>query len=279
MHERLNQIYQTYVIDLRRKADFRAKNEIPSESKILIVLLTVMGGLIFLRYYGNANAVRGWVPILRYIVGHEVAENLYALLFGADRVLIFSKVYWAMVRIFVYILVPLIVCVVFLSDGTLSSLYAQLGLKKCEWQDLPFYGACLMVVAPFVVIASYEPSFQNKYPFYKLSADESMWPWFICWEILYSLQFVGLEIFYRGFMLHGLKGRFGYGSIYVMMLPYMMIHFGKPMPECIGSVVAGFALGTLSLKSGSIWGGVFLHVAVAWLMDGMSLFHQGRLHW
>jgi membrane protease YdiL (CAAX protease family) len=53
-----------------------------------------------------------------------------------------------------------------------------------------------------------------------------------------------------------------------------MIHFSKPLPECIGSIFAGFILGWLSYKSKSIWGGVFLHVSVAISMDLLSALHQ-----
>jgi hypothetical protein len=69
----------------------------------------------------------------------------------------------------------------------------------------------------------------------------------------------------------------GYGSIFAMMIPYAMIHFGKPLPEAIGSVITGFVLGTLSIKHKSIWGGVFLHVSAACSMDFYALWHTGRL--
>jgi hypothetical protein len=49
------------------------------------------------------------------------------------------------------------------------------------------------------------------------------------------------------------------------------------MPEAIGSIVAGFVLGTLALKSGSIWWGALAHVTVAVTMDLLSLWHRGFL--
>jgi hypothetical protein len=56
-----------------------------------------------------------------------------------------------------------------------------------------------------------------------------------------------------------------------------MIHFGKPLSECLGSVVAGIALGTLALRTGSIYGGVVVHCGVAWSMDLFALAHSGAL--
>ena len=65
--------------------------------------------------------------------------------------------------------------------------------------------------------------------------------------------------------------------MWVMIVPYVMIHFEKPFAECLGAIVAGFVLGTLSLRTGSMWWGAAIHTVVAWSMDLLSLGHQGRL--
>jgi membrane protease YdiL (CAAX protease family) len=62
-----------------------------------------------------------------------------------------------------------------------------------------------------------------------------------------------------------------------MMLPYCMIHFTKPLPEACASIVAGLALGLMSLKTRSIWLGAALHITVALSMDLASLARQGFL--
>jgi membrane protease YdiL (CAAX protease family) len=95
------------------------------------------------------------------------------------------------------------------------------------------------------------------------------------WQCLYLSQFFALEFFFRGFIIHGIKKRFGFYSIFVMMIPYVMIHFQKPMPETFGAVLAGVVLGTLSLKSRSIWLGVAIHYAVAITMDLTALWQKG----
>jgi membrane protease YdiL (CAAX protease family) len=76
-------------------------------------------------------------------------------------------------------------------------------------------------------------------------------------------------------MVHGLKEKFGFYSIFVMMVPYCMIHFQKPMPETIGAILAGIILGALSLKSRSIWLGVAIHYSVAITMDIAALYQKG----
>ena len=54
-----------------------------------------------------------------------------------------------------------------------------------------------------------------------------------------------------------------------MIVPYCMIHYGKPMPETLGAIVAGLILGTLAMRTRSIWGGVLIHIGVA-IDDGRA---------
>jgi membrane protease YdiL (CAAX protease family) len=85
------------------------------------------------------------------------------------------------------------------------------------------------------------------------------------------VQFFCVEFFFRGFLIFMLRPRFGYGAIAVMVVPYSMIHFAKPMPEAMAAVVGGVILGWLAFKTQSIWGGVLLHVAVALSMDVLAM--------
>ncbi len=62
-----------------------------------------------------------------------------------------------------------------------------------------------------------------------------------------------------------------------MVVPYVMIHFRKPMFETVGAVIAGSVLGVLSLRTGSIWGGFLIHIAVAISMDVAAMAIRGAL--
>jgi membrane protease YdiL (CAAX protease family) len=62
-----------------------------------------------------------------------------------------------------------------------------------------------------------------------------------------------------------------------MVVPYNMLHFGKPMPEALAAIVGGIVLGTLSLKTRSIWWGAALHISIALTMDVCALVHMGRV--
>lgn len=131
------------------------------------------------------------------------------------------------------------------------------------------YVVLFLLTLPLVVLASTRPAFLHTYPFYRMAARSPLD--FVAWEVLYALQFLSLEFFFRGFLLHTLKRDLGAHAIFVAVVPYCMIHFQKPMPEALGAIVAGLVLGTLSLRTGSVLGGAAVHVAVAVTMDVLAL--------
>lgn len=133
---------------------------------------------------------------------------------------------------------------------------------------LPYLGLFALVL-PLLVLASLRPEFRAYYPFYRRAGD-SLFD-LLFWEALYAFQFFCVEFFFRGFLLTGSFARLGSLSVFAAMLPYCMVHFTKPVLEVLGAIPAGIVLGVLALRTGSIWGGVLLHVAVAWTMDALAL--------
>ncbi len=128
-----------------------------------------------------------------------------------------------------------------------------------------------LFMLPLIYWVAQSPAFIQKYPFYKPSLNEPLTQYFIWWELLYFIQFIGVEFFFRGFLIHTTKHRFGIYSVFVSVLPYVMTHFGKPLPETIGAIGAGIVLGILSYESKSIIPGIFLHYAVAVTMDILAV--------
>jgi membrane protease YdiL (CAAX protease family) len=105
------------------------------------------------------------------------------------------------------------------------------------------------------------------------------WNDLLMWEGMYAGQFIGVEFFFRGFLVGGLSRYIGVLAVPVSVIPYMMIHFSKPWPEAAGAIFAGLILGWLAWKLKSIWGGVCVHCAVAVSMDLLALSHKGQLPW
>lgn len=179
--------------------------------------------------------------------------------------------YWSVWQFFVYVVVPLLVVKLVLRQRWRDYGLKFRGMFNYWWVYLGMY----LTILPLVLLVSTTESFRRTYPFYHLGADESLWPRFWIWQIFYSLQFISLEIFFRGFIVHGTKRRLGIYSIFVMMIPYCMIHFGKPLPETIGAIIAGIVLGFMSLKTRSVWLGAASHISVALTMDFAALAQRG----
>ncbi len=180
--------------------------------------------------------------------------------------------WWAFTRVFGYIVFPMAAWKIFFRKDSLLDMGLRVkGLLSHAW----IYGLCLAVVLPAVFIVARSPDFGNYYPFYKLSSRS--WLDFLCWEAMYFAQFFALEVFFRGFWLSGLRHTLGSGAIFAMCVPYCMIHYGKPYLEAAGAVVAGVALGSLSMRTRSIYSGFLVHVSVALLMDLLALANKNGL--
>jgi membrane protease YdiL (CAAX protease family) len=180
-----------------------------------------------------------------------------------------DQLQWGLGTSFAYIAIPL---------AYLALTRAPIRDYNLSWRGtqrhLPMYLAMLVLMGLPILIVSATGDYQRIYPFYD-SAHRS-WTDLIAWELVYGLQFVGLEFFFRGFLLHGLRPALGHAAIFVMVVPYCMLHFGKTWSESLAAIVAGIILGTLAMRWRSIWGGVLIHWTVAISMDAASLLRQGR---
>lgn len=179
-------------------------------------------------------------------------------------------IYWSIWSSFFYFVVP--GCIIkFIWKEKLS----DYGFKiKGALNGWPIYVGMFLIIIPCVIFVSYEKGFQATYPFYEPPRENFMGKMLV-WEIFYAMQFITLEFFFRGFMVHGLKHKLGIYAIFAMVVPYCMIHFTKPLPECLGSIIAGIVLGTLSYKYKSVILGACIHISVAISMDFLSLWHKG----
>ncbi|MFH1807988.1 MAG: CPBP family intramembrane glutamic endopeptidase, partial [Pseudomonadota bacterium] len=158
---------------------------------------------------------------------------------------------------------------------------AELGLGLGEWR----LGGKLAVLAyavmlPFVVGAAMTETFVQHYPLSSFVATQAVSWWrdgsgllgvVLAHEAGYALYFVGWEFFFRGFLTVALARYIGPVAILVQTLPFALLHVGKPLPEALGSIVAGVALGALALRTRSCWWGVLLHIAVALTMDVLAI--------
>jgi membrane protease YdiL (CAAX protease family) len=180
-----------------------------------------------------------------------------------------AYVWWTGMHLLTFVLLPWLVIRVCLREK-MRDFGWRINETAHHWRG---YLLLLSPILVFVVLVSLGEEFVNHYPFYRLAGRS----WFdlIVWELLYLSQFVFLEFFFRGFMLNALRPAMGANAIWVMCVPYLMIHFPKLWLEATGAILFGLFLGILALRSRSIWGGVLVHAGVALSMDIAALLRKG----
>jgi membrane protease YdiL (CAAX protease family) len=239
--------------------------------KIIIVTVTVAVCLTIQRYLWIPDVLALGLRLLALVQPEDSVSELQAALRASESSRIGSLFYWCLTCLLVYFVIPALV-IRFLLRERLRDYGVKL---KSAFASFWLYALMMAIMVPLVIGVSRDEHFQRVYPFYPLLPGEALWPNFWRWEVLYALQFFALEFFFRGFIVHGTKHRFGVYAVFVMMVPYCMIHFAKPVQETFAAIVAGIVLGIMSLKTRSIWMGAVLHVSVALSMDFAALWRKG----
>jgi membrane protease YdiL (CAAX protease family) len=237
------------------------------DRKAIFAFIYTAVGLTAIFYLKNQDSVAAFLTATGFhnfgdIISRSPDNNLPAL--G----------WWVAVVTAFYFLIPAL-CIKYFYGEKLS----DYGL---DFRIEPGFGklfvSALGVMLPLVYLMSLTASFATKYPFLKIhNGDPYIGATLLIWELIYFVQFFGLEFFFRGFLVHSLKTALGIYSIFAMTVPYCMIHFGKPPAETLAAIAAGIFLGWLSYRSGNIWMGLLLHCTVAFSMDIMALYNKGLL--
>lgn len=183
---------------------------------------------------------------------------------GADQAFYRHSINWV-IRV-VVLLIPVYI-VWLLKDKGLQPLY---GTKPLD--NLKPYLIMLLVMVPMVALASTQTDFLQVYPKAKLLNHIPINTWVDKWryavfELSYGLDFVSIEFFFRGFLILSLMQICGMHCIIPVACFYCTIHLGKPMGEAISSFFGGTFLGIVAYNTGSVWGGLLVHLGIAWMME------------
>jgi membrane protease YdiL (CAAX protease family) len=93
-----------------------------------------------------------------------------------------------------------------------------------------------------------------------------------------ALDLVSTEFLLRGFLMFALLRAIGPFGVVVAVVPFVMIHIGKPDVEALSTLGGGLVFGWLNWRTGSIWASAGYHVAVqtmvivaaaAWTVPGL----------
>lgn len=190
--------------------------------------------------------------------------NLFEQYQFHPQVYLIEYLYWFIGDFITFFVLPLFIVHFFFKEKT-SSYGLQIGDYRVGFKISFIF---ILVMLPIIWVASASNSFANVYP--HLSSARQSWMIFLIYELGLFVYMIAWEFIWRGYMLFGLYEKFGYYSIFIQMIPFVILHNGKPMVETLGSILAGLALGFLALRTKSIFYCVLAHMSVMFSIDLIS---------
>lgn len=251
----------------------------PLMSSSIMFPFLVICGLMY-----NFKINRSWIKSREFwllfgiafvVIGFQRSFFLhYFLLDRLESVerLFAGKLLWYLKSYFTTIIPLLIFYVLYEKNKDPGSHWYGLNLRETDFRP---YFFLIGVVFMGIGLASFIGDLTRYYPRFDKSGGQIFaqsngfpeWLSMGVFELLYGMNFLTVEFFFRGFLVIGFIRVLGGGAVMAMVGAYVFLHFGKPMTECISSAFGGYLIGIMAFKSKKIWGGVALHVALAWSME------------
>lgn len=242
----------------------------------LAYYLTALPKLYFCKSKGVLHDKRFWIKsfvflaMLGLVAGFSILES-WAKMYQDYEYYYISKLA-ANLRFLAVFIFPLFV-IWKIADKNLPNMYG-FTFKNL---DIKPYLIMLLIMLPLIAVASTQTDFLATYPKFK--------PWFpqgdvfglsrfqmsAIYEVTYGVNFVSLELFFRGAMVIGMVAIMGRHAVLPMAVTYCFLHFGKPMAECISSFFGGYLLGIIAMYTRSIFGGCIVHMGIAFLMETAAM--------
>lgn len=175
--------------------------------------------------------------------------------------------YWNTVLYYPAKLLLIAIClfIIWRNTGKDGSRYGT----KLQGFSLKPYLIMLLLMLPLIALASTQHDFLTIYPklLHVRSVASTGWWQKLLYELSYGCDFINIELFFRGFLILAFAPIVGKDCILPMAVFYCTIHFGKSLGECISSFFGGIILGVVSYNTRNIYGGLIVHLGIAWLME------------
>lgn len=191
-------------------------------------------------------------------------ENFFEHYQFHPQVYLIEYLYWFIGDFITFLILPVLIIKFFIKEK-ISNYGLRIGDYKVGLKITLIY---ILIMLPLVWFVSSQNSFANVYP--HLPSARDSWTVFLIYELGLIIYILAWEFVWRGFMLFGLYEKFGLYSIFIQMIPFVILHNGKPMLETFGSILAGLALGILALRTKSIFYCVLAHMSVMFSIDLFS---------
>lgn len=192
-------------------------------------------------------------------------ENLSEWIKNSSDTYLFEFLYWFTGDTLLALL-PSFIIIHFVFKEKIS----EFGFKIGDWKfGLKFSLIFILFMSVILWFVTSSQEFIIKYPL--LTSVKYSATTFLVYEIGMLFYLIGWEFTWRGFMLFGLEKKFGFYSIFFQMIPFTILHFGKPFLETIGSIPGAIAFGILALRTRSFYYCVIVHFSIMFVIDTISI--------
>ena len=131
----------------------------------------------------------------------------------------------------------------------------DLGLRLGDVKTWSRQVAIVCIIAtPILVAASFSPSFQSYYKMLDFN--------WLTYTLTTAASLFASEFFFRGFLIFGLKDKLKESSIFIQMIPFVLVHLGKPEMETISTILTGILFGYIAYKGKSFWPAFIIHMFI-----------------
>ncbi|MDX1600811.1 MAG: CPBP family intramembrane glutamic endopeptidase [Anaerolineales bacterium] len=152
-------------------------------------------------------------------------------------------------RLVYYLLVPLAII------AAVGDRPREYGLQLGKWKwGLTWALASALVAAPVLIFTARSPAMVEYYAQGERGLVEVLW--------VSSVELLGWEFFFRGFLLSVLGRLVGPNAILLQAVPFALAHLGKPPVETLSTIFGGIYFGFIAWRSRSFLYAFLLHLLI-----------------
>ena len=130
------------------------------------------------------------------------------------------------------------------------------------------WGFYVVVICAIAAAVLYASSFNTSLQSYYLDENFKFFSYFLTQLMILSAS----EFLYRGFLLFGLKEKYGEGSILIQVVPFVLLHLNKPELETVSTILTGILFGWVAYRGRSFWPAFIIHMFI-------NVFFVGFINW
>jgi uncharacterized protein len=206
------------------------------------------------------------VALITFVSMHYATPIFFRKIFDTSDDKFYSTLYWFSADGFLMFIVPVLLIFIVLKQKP-----ADFGFRIGDYKfGLKTYALFMLFMIPTVWIASGNEAFAKAYPQGGPRIRENI-DVLLYYELFVGFYMLAWEFFWRGYMLFGLKERFGFYAIFIQMVPFFILHRGKPEIETFSSIFAGLILGIQAWRANSFIYCFLTHWSVMIFVDTLSV--------